>query len=1015
MRHPQRADGADLQLDETWSVVETLPEEALLPRGPAVFSLGNGFIGVRGSHEEDWSDASSSPSAVYLNGVFETVPITYHEKLPGFAAASDTRPAVANPLPLEIRTDNQLMSSGQGTILSYERGLDCRRGLLSRRMRWRSPSGRTIDVVFERLVSLTRLSIVALRIRIRPVDFDGTIQVISRLDGPPSVCTDRAHTADDPRIGPAFTDRPWRLTATMCSGSIGAFVHQTAESAHRVAIAVTHAGGASFDLTDECSPAHERVTFRSTLEARRGETICVEKFAAFAAARPGDARDVLSECLIALEDAQAAGFETLAQEQRDLLDRYWQYAEVEVGGAPALERALRFNMFQLFQAAGRDGRTSIAAKGQSGRAYEGHYFWDAEIFCLPFFTYTAPEVARSLLEFRWRTLGRARVIARGMGHARGALFPWRTIGGDECSAYFPAGTAQYHLNAGIAHAVRQYWEATGDDAFLEQQGAELVFETARVWLEVGFFNPRRGGEFCIPGVTGPDEYSALVDNNFYTNAMAKAHLEFAVTLALKLASSSPETWRSLREALQLQESEVRAWADAAAVMHLPYDEKLGIYKQDDTFLDRKPWDFTAAASSRRPLLLYHHPLVLYRHRVCKQADSILALFLLGERFEPLDRKRTFDYYEKVTVHDSTLSPGIFSIVASGVGQADKALDYASRAALIDLTDSHGNTRDGLHMAAMGTSWMSLVHGFAGMRVNGEVLCFSPLLPAGLTGYSFRLFVQGRLLKVRVNELGTTYELLRGVPLLIRHHECEVRLDQIPVSMPPARPVAGIEINIRGLTAPMVRAVIFDLDGVIADTARWHFLAWRRLAEELGLALSEETGEALKGVAREASLEIVLAGGGRTYSSAEKAALADRKNAHYIELLRDLSPKNVLPGAAAVLSACRSRGLRIGLASASRNAGAVLAPLGLASAFDVIVDANRITHPKPAPQTFLEAARMMDVSPTDCIGVEDAVAGVRAIKAAGMYAVGIGSVATLSPAGADAIVPRIAAFEIDGYL
>ena len=770
----------------TWSVQEHGDHEAVRARNRAVFSLGNGHVGVLGLREEDCFETGARHGAIYLNGVFEAVPIEYHEKFPGFATTSDTRPPAANPLPFGICVEGEWLGRGSGVYLEQERTLDLRSGLLTRRVKWRSTTGRTIEVRFERLVSLAQPTILASRVTITSVDFDGEIDLCSRLDCPPaSEVMAFAADADDPRLGPGFPRQPWKLVE-MISGDEGmALLHETVRSGRRAAVAVTHGGQASFAATDS---SEGKLVASARVSTRRGHAICVEKFAAFVSRPPVHHENELSSACRAAVAAVSHGFDTLLARHQQALSAFWSRSMVALKGAPQFERAVRFSMFQLFQAAGRDSLTSISAKGQTGRAYEGHYFWDAEVFCLPLFTYCAPAVARSVLEFRFRTLAAARHNALSMGHTRGALFPWRTISGQECSAYFPAGSAQYHLNAGIAYAVKQYWEATDDLEFLQQIGAELVLETARIWLEVGFFNARRNHQFHIPGVTGPDEYTVLVDNNFYTNAMAQTHLEFAAKIAETLQAESPLRWEDLAKRLSIEPDEVSAWSEAARLMYLPYDTALGIYKQDDTFLDRKPWNFNAIPRARHPLLLHFHPLVLYRHQVCKQADTVLAMFLLRERFELADRRRTFEYYERVTVHDSTLSPGIFSIVASDVGDAASAFNYGLRTANIDLDDSHGNTCHGLHMAAMGASWMSVVMGFAGMRLLEGVPTFRPFLPRQLEGYSFRVEIRRSVLGVEVDSDGTQYRLLEGAPLRIGHFDTPATVTPVAaVRFPGAAP------------------------------------------------------------------------------------------------------------------------------------------------------------------------------------------------------------------------------------
>jgi alpha,alpha-trehalose phosphorylase len=444
-----------------------------------------------------------------------------------------------------------------------------------------------------------------------------------------------------------------------------------------------------------------------------------------------------------------------------------------------VQRTVRFNLFQVMQATARTEGLGVAAKGVTGLGYEGHYFWDTEIYIFPFFLYNKPEIARKLLEYRYAGLAAARERARQMSHAKGALYPWRTIAGEECSAYFPAGTAQYHINADVAYSIKQYMDATGDDAYLLQYGAEILLETARIWLGIGSYN--RAGAFVINEVTGPDEYTALVNNNYYTNAMAKLHMQFAASVAERIAREHPLEWARISAAVALADGELEELRRAAAAMLLPYDAALGIHPQDDSFLDKKAWDFANTPAEKYPLLLNYHPMVIYRHQVCKQADVVLALLLLSEQFTLEDKKRDFDYYEAVTTHDSSLSSCIFSIIASEVGYEGKAYDYFMETARLDLDNTHGNTHYGVHTAAMAGTWLGVAYGFGGMRVvNGEVR-FAPTLPKQWQHYQFRIHLHGSLLQVRVTASATQYALLRGDALAFQHRG-------VPITVTPAAPV-----------------------------------------------------------------------------------------------------------------------------------------------------------------------------------------------------------------------------------
>jgi alpha,alpha-trehalose phosphorylase len=471
-----------------------------------------------------------------------------------------------------------------------------------------------------------------------------------------------------------------------------------------------------------------------------------------------------------LEGAVCLGYDKLKEEQYEFLADFWDKADVEIRGDMPLQQAIRFNLFHLLQSVGRDGKTNICAKGLTGEGYEGHYFWDTEMYVIPAFLYSNPAISRKLLEYRYSTLDKARVRAREMSHSTGALFPWRTINGEECSGYFPAGTAQYHINADIAHAIKIYMEVTQDYEFLLRYGAEVLFETARLWVDLGFFSDEKGGKFCINCVTGPDEYTAIVNNNFYTNLMAKENLEYAYNTAVWLKENHNPEYDRLVSSIGLEPEEIALWNIAADNMYVPNCEKHGIHPQDDSFLEKEVWDFENVPKENYPLLLHYHPLVIYRHQVCKQADVVLALFLLGNKFSLEQKRKDYDYYEKVTTHDSSLSACIFSIVANDIGYHEKAYDYFIKTARMDLDDYQGNTHHGVHTANMAGSWMCIVNGFAGMRVYDSALSFQPYIHPDWEEYSFKINYRGSIIKLTINSKGTTYRLVEGEELEITHRD-----------------------------------------------------------------------------------------------------------------------------------------------------------------------------------------------------------------------------------------------------
>ena len=562
----------------------------------------------------------------------------------------------------------------------------------------------------------------------------------------------------------------------------------------------------------------------------------------------------------------------------------------------------------------------------------------------------------------------------------------------------------------MAYGIGLYLDASDDIDFLAEAGAEMLFETARIWPQVGHFNPRKGGAFCIHEVTGPDEYTTLVNNNFYTNRMAQRHLERAVAAWHRLADVRPGALEALAGRLLLTQDEVNLWQRAARLMYLPYDADYGVFAQDDEFLDKPRWPFPPQQGEHRPLLLDFHPLTLYRHQICKQADVVMGLVLAGDGLDARAKRRSFDYYEAVTTHDSTLSAPVFGILASEVGHPDKAWRYFDASLRVDLDDLHLNTDHGVHMAAMAGSWLGLAEGFAGLRVEAGQLTFAPTLPAAWPGYGFAIRWRGCTLRLEVAGEGVRYHLQEGEELAIVHAGESLVLSPGASAW---QPLAEPRDAVRALFPRQAKALIFDLDGVLTDTAHTHYEAWKRLADEIGVYFDRDINERLKGVDRMASLRIILERADRPYTPEEQHALADRKNGYYVEAIQRYSPENLFGGVTRVLDEARAAGLRVGLASASRNARTLLDKLGIAGRFDYIADAGRIRRAKPEPDAFLDVAAALGVPPAQCIGIEDAAAGITAIHAAGMAAIGIGNAASLPQA--DAVLPDINALRVENFV
>lgn len=736
----------------TWVIRSRTTDVDQLLLEESLFFNGNGFIGVRGNLEEGMPSGSRTIRGTYLNGFYDNVGISYGEKLYAFPETQQKLINIIDTQSVEIWVgegqNTEQFSLWTGEVLSYERNLQLDKGITERELHWRSKYGHELKINFKRLISLTTRELFNQYITLTPISGDIPIKMITTLDGDVENFTD----PNDPRVASGHAKRLSVKRAMLLDEASYVEVETYESGLHAAALATVNVSDTNPDIQHDVKEKEVVTTISFTLTKETS----FEKRTFFAdTLRYED----LQSTLVSIKDKLASiPFSKFCEEQKDYLDNFWANTDVTIQGDEKLQEGIRFNLYHLLQSAGQDGVSNIAAKGLSGEGYEGHYFWDTEIYMLPMFTMTNPELAKKLLLYRHSILDSARKRAQEMGHKKGALFPWRTISGTECSAYFPAGTAQYHISADIAYSYVLYFLATNDIEFIANVGAEVLIETARLWTEIGHFYQ---DQFRIDDVTGPDEYTCLINNNYYTNAMAKHNLLWAVKIVQLLQEKAPESWGTLKQKLSLEQEELDIFKQAAEKMYLPVDENLRINPQDDSFLQKEVWDFEGTPDDHYPLLLHYHPLTLYRFQVCKQADTVLSHFLLEDEQSEEVMKNSFDYYEKVTTHDSSLSSCVFSMMAARVGYLEKAYDYFIETARLDLDNTHGNTKDGLHMANMGGTWMAIVSGFAGLRVKEGGLYLRPQLPKQWKGYSFRLKYQDRLLRIELDGNHLKVEVLTG--------------------------------------------------------------------------------------------------------------------------------------------------------------------------------------------------------------------------------------------------------------
>jgi alpha,alpha-trehalose phosphorylase len=566
----------------------------------------------------------------------------------------------------------------------------------------------------------------------------------------------------DPRKGAAFEARVLEPQSHWWQDQRIILGYRCANSKMTLAVGVDHQIMTDNDYRTFTSADEDTGKMVYRVQAKPGQPIKVTKVVAYHTSRGVPSRELVDRCRRTLDRVRENGVEPEFADQREWLDRFWERSDVVVHGQPALQQAIRWNLFQLAQATARAEQSGVPSKGVTGTGYSGHYFWDTEIFVLPFLTYTSPQMARSELRFRYNMLGAARRRAEELAQ-NGALFPWRTVNGEEASAYYAAGTAQYHIDADIAYALCKYVAASGDQDFMNREGVDLLVETARLWADLGFWRENGAGRrsFHIHGVTGPDEYTTVVNDNLFTNVMARFNLAKAAELLRQLERELPRAYRRVVERLELADKEIEEWAACAEAMSIPYDDVTGINPQDAHFLDREVWDLKNTPAEKRPLLLHYHPLVIYRFQVLKQADVVLALFLQGDHFSNEQKRNNFEYYDPITTGDSTLSGVVQSIIAAEVGYRDLALRYFYNALFVDLADLHGNTSDGVHVASTGGVWNILTYGFGGMRDYNGTVTFDPRLPESWAGLTFQITLRGTRVQVDLTKHEIAFAVVAG--------------------------------------------------------------------------------------------------------------------------------------------------------------------------------------------------------------------------------------------------------------
>lgn len=943
-----------------WTLRETAFQPDTQHHSETIFTSGNGYLCTRGALEESFP---GDRRATFLHGVFDATPLVVTE----LANAPDW-------LPLTVLLNGERFAMDRGTVESFERVLDLQTGVLTRSLRWRSPRGETATLTFERFASLADPHLLLLRVRIVP-GADGIVELRASLNGRP--------ISEGPQ-GERLLH--WRGLDQADRDGVLYLHSETFQSAISIALAMRLETTRGQELDRQLWDVRDEPTLVARLRANAGQELVVEKYVGVFTSRDVPVDDLVDAAVAAARSV--AGWTPAYGANRAAWAKEWERCDVVIGGDAEAQLGIRFNLFQLLIAAPRlDDRVNIGAKTLSGFGYRGHAFWDTEIFMLPLFTYTSPHIARNLLHYRWARLPQARAKAQANG-VRGAQFPWESAdtGEEVTPTWVPhyadrskliriwTGEIELHISADIAYAAHQYWRATGDDAWMIEQGAELVLDTARFWAARAEWNAAQS-RYEYRDVIGPDEYHEHVDNNFYTNRLAQWNLQTALAVLDWLQQHAPGTARALITRLELTPDELALWRDVIARIYLPVLPS-GLIAQFEDYFQREDVDLAALEPRAISVQQLFGIEATNKTQVLKQPDVLMLLYLLTGEYSDEVVRLNYDYYTLRTDHTygSSLGPSIQAIMACRVGRPDDAYTHFMRALHADLRDVRGNANDGIHGASAGGTWQAVVFGFGGLRLTAQGWEVKPQLPRAWNRLEFKFMYRGELIPVvLVNE----------------------------------------RIGAASAAPPVIRGFILDLDGVITDTAEYHYRGWKRLADEHGWPFDRAANERLRGVSRRESLLRLLGDRAGQFTEAQLESFMQRKNAYYVESIREITPADLLPGALELLRELKAAGIKIGLGSASKNAPDVIDRLGIRDLFDAIADGGSVARQKPAPDLFLHAAGQLHLPPHECVVVEDAEAGIEAARAGGFYAVGLGPPSRVG--AADAVFPDLAGVHLADIL
>ncbi len=752
---------------DAWSIIEEGFDPARVKSSESLFSIGNGAMGQRANFEEQYSGPSFQGS--YIGGVYypdKTKVGWWKNGYPEYFAKVLNAP---NWIGINVFANEEPLDLNNCKVENFRRELNMKEGYLARSFEAELPNGVEIEVKALRFLSIVNGELGLIKFEVTPLNRDAEIRFDPYLDG--SITNTDAN----------WEERFWETLDVKAEKERGVIISKTLKTEFHVGTYMKSEilqNGNKLDIKPEVRTTEDRVSFSYTVQSKKGQSATILKYAGYVTDMNHKEDELVHAAWEVLDEAVSKGFETLKEEQKNAWSKIWEMADITITGDVKAQQGIRFNIFQLNQTyLGKDERLNIGPKGFTGEKYGGSTYWDTEAYCIPFYMATKDQqVARNLLTYRYNHLEKAKENAEKLGFSHGAaLYPMVTMNGEESHNEWEITFEEIHRNGAMVFAIYNYVRFTGDFQYIPEKGLEVMIAIARFWYQRANFSKPKN-KYVILGVTGPNEYENNVQNNWYTNYIAKWCIEYCLDMIDKVKDGYEDDYHRVMGLTSLNEGEIAKWKEVADEMYFPYSDEYGVYLQQDGFLDKEVVPVKQLDKKHRPINQKWSWDRILRSCYIKQADVLQGFYFFEDHFSKEELKKHFDFYEPLTVHESSLSPCVHSIQAAVLGRMEQAYEFYLRTSRLDLDDYNKEVEQGCHITSMAGTWMSIVEGFGGMRVENDKLSFKPQIPDQWQEYSFKVNFRDRILKVDVkaNETEFFLEGDKALEILVNGEEFEIQ-------------------------------------------------------------------------------------------------------------------------------------------------------------------------------------------------------------------------------------------------